>query len=269
MHRYSPDVAFRDPLASYTGLDTYKQALKLLKDSKLSSGVRFETHDVSIAGKGLVRARWTLSAECPLLPWTPRVVFTGVSIYTLNSAGRVIKHEDEWDSCSTAELPLLGGLRDILFGGAGLWCPQADESFYMPPSKTLFRGKNYQLRRLEDYRCVEMDYVSMPRSTKQVAVRALNEYWGGANVEGAVLPPSQPTMILVDEPTLQSPKTVSCFLPRGLAQVCRITCWKDSTSSRACARAHTRVCTSTIAHERLRMCASRSFVYAYMHMRCM
>lgn len=55
---YSPDVEFKDPLASYRGIDTYKQALLLLKDSKISSGVQFQTHDVSIAGKGNVRARW-------------------------------------------------------------------------------------------------------------------------------------------------------------------------------------------------------------------
>jgi hypothetical protein len=67
----------------------------------------------------LLRLCRTLSAECPLLPWTPRVVFTGVSVYTLDSAGQVVKHVDLWDSCGEDELPLLGGLRDILFGGAG------------------------------------------------------------------------------------------------------------------------------------------------------
>jgi len=106
---YSPSVEFKDPLASYTGIDTYKKALSLLKDSKISNGVRFETHDVSIAGNGVVRARWTLSAECPLLPWKPRVVFTGVSVYTLNTEGKVVKHVDIWDSCDEGELPLIGG----------------------------------------------------------------------------------------------------------------------------------------------------------------
>ena len=54
---YSRDVAFKDPLASYTGIETYKQALQLLKASKISSGVQFQTHDVSVGkqdGSGLV-----------------------------------------------------------------------------------------------------------------------------------------------------------------------------------------------------------------------
>ncbi len=55
---YSPDVEFKDPLASFRGIERYKQMLRMLKDSKISSGVQFQTHDVSIAGKGNVRARW-------------------------------------------------------------------------------------------------------------------------------------------------------------------------------------------------------------------
>lgn len=214
---YSTNVEFKDPLASYTGLATYKQALQLLKDSKISNGVRFQTHDVSVVGKGHVRARWTLSAECPLLPWKPRVVFTGVSVYTLDSAGKVVRHVDHWDSCGEDELPVLGGLRDIFFGGAGLWRAQPDPDFYMPPSVTLYRGKEYELRRLEDYRTVEMDYVSMPRSNKQAAVRSLNEYWAGANANGQALSPSQPTLIDVDVPTLESTKAIACFLPEEFA----------------------------------------------------
>jgi len=181
---YADNVEFKDPLASYRGIGTYKKSLMLLKDSKISSGVRFQTHDVSIDGKGVVRARWTLSAECPLLPWKPRVVFTGVSIYTLNSAGKVVEHVDQWDSCKENELPVIGGLLDIIFGGAGLWRQQPNPDFYMPPSVTLYRGKDYELRRLDDYRTVEMDYVTMPRSNKQAAVRALNEYWAARTQRG-------------------------------------------------------------------------------------
>ena len=215
---YSQNVQFRDPLASYTGIDTYKKALRLLKDSKISNAVQFETHDVCIAAKGLVRARWTLSAACPLLPWTPRVLFTGVSIYTLDAVGKVVKHIDQWDSCTDDELPLIGGLRDIIFGGAGLWRAQPKKEYFMPPSKTLYRGKNYELRQLEDYRTVEMDYVTMPRSNKQAAMRTLNTYWAGSNAQGCALPPSQPTLVVVTEPTLQSPKAIVCFLPNDLGQ---------------------------------------------------
>lgn len=168
-------------------------------------------------GNGHVRARWTLSAECPLLPWTPRVVFTGVSAYTLDAAGKVVKHVDHWDSCGEDELPVLGGLRDILFGGAGLWRAQPDPDFHMPASVTLYRGKEYELRRLGDYRTVEMDYVSMPRSNKAAAVRALNDYWAGANVGGQTLAPSQPTLVDVDVPTLESTKAIACFLPGEFA----------------------------------------------------
>jgi hypothetical protein len=55
---YSPNVEFKDPLASYTGIETYKQALQLLKNSRISNSVQFQTHDVSVVGKGHVRARW-------------------------------------------------------------------------------------------------------------------------------------------------------------------------------------------------------------------
>jgi len=160
----------------------------------------------------------TLSAECPLLPWKPRVVFTGVSIYTLDGKGKVAKHVDVWDSCAPEALPLFGGIKDILFGGAGLWRAQPDPSYYLPPAVTLYRGTDYELRRLEDYRTVEMDYVSMPRSNKAAAVRSLNTYWAGANADGCVLPASQPTLVVVDEPTLESSKTIACFLPHDLAK---------------------------------------------------
>ena len=40
--------------------------------------------------------------------------------YMYVCAGKVIKHVDEWDSCSNDEPLLLGGLRDIIFGGAGI-----------------------------------------------------------------------------------------------------------------------------------------------------
>ncbi len=146
------------------------------------------------------------------------MVFTGVSIYTLDTKGKVLKHVDVWDSCGQASIPFLGGIRDILFGGAGLWLPQPDPSYYLPPSVTVYRGTDYELRRLEDYRTVEMDYVSMPRPNKLAAVRALNSYWAGANSDGCVLPASQPTLIVVDEPTLESTKTIACFLPHDLAQ---------------------------------------------------
>ena len=58
---YSPDVQFKDPLANYRGIEKYKIALRFLKDSTLSNAVRFQTHDVAIAGKGVVRARWCYS----------------------------------------------------------------------------------------------------------------------------------------------------------------------------------------------------------------
>ena len=45
-----------------------------------------------------MQTRWTLKVTVKSLPWKPRAKFTGVSIYTLNSAYKIIQQEDYWDS---------------------------------------------------------------------------------------------------------------------------------------------------------------------------
>eukprot|EP00960_Hanusia_phi_P064333 765766-Hanusia_phi.AAC.2 len=91
---YAPNIQFSDPIQSLGGLEQYKKSLRLLKDSPFSSNVLFETHDVSVSGKGMVRSRWTLSSDVKILPWQPRIVFTGISEYQLNEEGKVCKHVD-------------------------------------------------------------------------------------------------------------------------------------------------------------------------------
>ena len=91
---YAANIHFSDPIQSLGGLEEYKKSLMLLKDSPFSSNVLFQTHDVSVSGKGRVRSRWTLSSDVKILPWRPRVVFTGISEYELNEEGKVCKHVD-------------------------------------------------------------------------------------------------------------------------------------------------------------------------------
>lgn len=210
---YSASVTFKDPLEQHDGLESYKAAFARLKDSPFSSKPTYEVLDVSVAEEGKVRSRWTFSSEVKLLPWKPRVFFTGIATYELDPNGKVTKHVDEWDSVEGGG-GLLGALRDILFGGCGLWREQPMAGVTLAKSKLLRRGSDYQIRRFEESYCAEAGFATIKgRSTKNDAVKVINDYFAGDNVERRAVFPTAPTLICVSDHEQKGPKWIASFLP--------------------------------------------------------
>jgi len=205
---YADDLEFKDPLVAVKGLNLFKLNFKILKDSPLSYEPEFITHDTAAVGPRMARARWTVTSTVRLLPWKPRVSFTGVSIYKLNEQGKVVYHEDVWDSVQPGEF--LGGLRDTLFRGSGLWREQAAPDVFLPPVTLLYRGVDFELRRVDAFRCAEVQF---DKRSQKDAVAALNGYWTGGNLGRTVLPPSQPTLIICPQMPGSAPQCMSAFLP--------------------------------------------------------
>jgi hypothetical protein len=125
---YSNDVEFVDPLNSFKGVDKYQGNCDFLAGRTGLGGVLFQDasislHNVEQLSEFKIQTRWTLSVTVKIIPWKPRPKFTGVSIYTLDSAGVVQKQEDYWDSINLGETegaeqyntaPFITGLQDFL-----------------------------------------------------------------------------------------------------------------------------------------------------------
>ena len=93
---YAEDVLFTDPLNKFTGIQKYKDNIKMLKDSPLFTGGKMELHEVTVVDESRVDTRWTLAMTFKPFPWKPRLLFTGTTKYILDKdTGLVMKHLDE------------------------------------------------------------------------------------------------------------------------------------------------------------------------------
>jgi len=100
---YSTDVLFKDPLNKFTGIQKYKDNIKMLKDSPLFTGGKMTLHDVDIVSPNRVDTRWTLAMTFKPFPWQPRLEFTGTTQYVMGADGLVVEHLDQWDALSNNE----------------------------------------------------------------------------------------------------------------------------------------------------------------------
>ena len=100
---YSPNVEFLDPLNNIKGIDNYQKNVDMLAGRTKLGRILFHDasivlHSVESLPDGRIQTRWTLQVQVKFVPWKPRPRFTGVSVYTLDGNGIVIKQEDYWDS---------------------------------------------------------------------------------------------------------------------------------------------------------------------------
>ncbi len=98
MQFYDSDVTFVDPLTEFTGIEKYKANVDLLAGRTLLGRILFRDafislHSVEDTSSGGVRTRWTLGLTMHVLPWNPTAYFSGISDYTLDGNGRVIKQQ--------------------------------------------------------------------------------------------------------------------------------------------------------------------------------
>ena len=101
---YDQNVQFIDPLTNFIGIDKYANNVDMLSGRTTLGKILFEDaninlHNIIQLSKNQLQTRWTLKVTVKAIPWKPRAVFTGVSIYTLNTqTNKIIKQDDYWDS---------------------------------------------------------------------------------------------------------------------------------------------------------------------------
>jgi len=95
---YSQDIFFRDPVNTFRGKFNYRIIFWTLRfhGRLFFTELYFDVHQVSPASEQTIRAEWTVRGTLRL-PWKPRLLFNGYSIYTLNAEALIHQHIDTWD----------------------------------------------------------------------------------------------------------------------------------------------------------------------------
>jgi len=159
---YTPKVKFTDPITNFTGVAPYKLNIGMLKDSLLFSNGLLQIRSVVPVerkpGAWSVVTRFTLSFDARILPWKPRLVFTGTSEYVLDSTGMVYQHIDRWDSIKNQDFLSLEALRDVF-----TMVSSPPFGFKPPdlPEELALAGREADvLRRREKYRVIGIKSIS-------------------------------------------------------------------------------------------------------------
>ncbi|MCY7390020.1 MAG: DUF2358 domain-containing protein [Leptolyngbyaceae cyanobacterium CAN_BIN12] len=95
---YSQDIFFRDPVNTFKGKFNYRIIFWTLRfhGRLFFTELYFDVHQVFPASENTIRAEWTVRGTLRL-PWKPRLLFNGYSIYTLNAEALIHQHIDTWD----------------------------------------------------------------------------------------------------------------------------------------------------------------------------
>eukprot|EP01036_Dinobryon_divergens_P040801 gene40801-54002_t len=209
---YESDVSFMDPLLDITGIDKYQSNVDMLAGRNMFGSLLFK--DASIALHSIVKpsenklmTRWTLRVTVKAIPWAPTARFTGVSIYTLNSSGKVIKQEDYWDSINLKngqyeKVPFLEGLSDFLGqlkqeAGAQVAAPEM-------PYELLRRANRYEIRRYPAYLAAETIY-----DQRNEGYDRLGSYAQGSNSGDVRLEYFSPTLMRINDANGRRSKVMS------------------------------------------------------------
>jgi len=105
---YSEDISFTDPLKSLKGKASYKDDIETVTGQSvigkaLLSDNFLDLHAVEdVPGDPTrLRTRWTVSFVFKLLPWKPKVLFSGVSEYAIDPVSAIVlSQRDYWDTLS-------------------------------------------------------------------------------------------------------------------------------------------------------------------------
>lgn len=95
---YSDDIEFRDPVNRFRGKFNYRIVFWTLRfhGRLFFTELFFDLHHIERTAPRTVRADWTVRGTLRL-PWQPRLLFNGFSLYQFNSAGQIYEHVDTWD----------------------------------------------------------------------------------------------------------------------------------------------------------------------------
>ena len=167
---YADNVEFIDPMTSFRGINKYQGNVDMLAGRTGVGKIMFKDasialHNVEQLGVGKLQTRWTLQVTVKAVPWQPRARFSGVSIYTLDSNGKVAKQEDYWDSVNLVNGPyttknVAEGLKDFAAqlkqeAGAEMGAPEL-------PYELLRRASRYEVRRYPATVVAETTYDQRP-----------------------------------------------------------------------------------------------------------
>jgi hypothetical protein len=95
---YSQDIFFRDPVNTFRGKFNYRIIFWTLRfhGRLFFTELYFDVDQVYPASENTIRAEWTVRGTLRL-PWKPKLLFNGYSIYTLNAEALIHQHIDTWD----------------------------------------------------------------------------------------------------------------------------------------------------------------------------
>lgn len=100
---YDDNVKFIDPLNTFSGIQNYINNVDMLAGRTTLGSILFDDASISLHNiiqleKNKIQTRWTLQVTAKIVPGKPRAKFTGVSIYTLDTEGKILQQDDYWDS---------------------------------------------------------------------------------------------------------------------------------------------------------------------------
>lgn len=216
---YAKDVSFKDPLTELSGTDAYQNNIDMLGGKTMLGNILFEDasivlHNIRQTGDRNLETRWTLKVTAKSLPWKPRAEFTGISAYTLNDDGKIVRQEDFWDSINLKNgkyeaVGKVAGLSDFLGqlkdeSGAQMAAPEL-------PYELLRRGKRYEVRRYPATTVAETTYDQRPEGYDR-----LGSYAGGSNVEAKRVDFFSPTLMRIDDSSGKRTKVMTWPMAFGL-----------------------------------------------------
>ncbi|XP_078432326.1 SOUL heme-binding family protein [Wolffia australiana] len=147
--RYDDKVEFRDPITRHDSIQGYLFNINFLR---LLFQPDFKLHGVKQTGPLEVTTRWTMRMNFALLPWKPELVFTGLSIMSINPETRKFSsHVDIWDSIQNNDYFSFEGLLDFFKQLRYYKTPELQTPRY----EILKRTKDYEIRRYEPFLVVE------------------------------------------------------------------------------------------------------------------
>ncbi|KAL3682063.1 hypothetical protein R1sor_000085 [Riccia sorocarpa] len=193
---YDEKVNFVDPVTKYDNLNGYLFNIQVLR--RIFSPI-FELHSVKQTGPTEITTRWTMTMTFSLLPWKPKLVFTGLSIMTVNpETGKFNSHVDLWDSIENNEYFSFEAAKDV-FKQLKLYKTPDLET---PKYQVLKRTSVYEVRKYEPFIVAETPSEQLIGNTgfKEVA-----GYLFGKNTTGESMKMTTPVFnqALGDKSSLQ------------------------------------------------------------------
>lgn len=190
--RYSPTIAFQDPISRYSDIDGYCFNISLLTtlfDNK------FELLDIAATGPDTVTARWSMEmrARAPRgMPWRPTALITGTTRYGVDGrSGLITSHVDEWDVVSDQRFLSLEAVQYVL---RSLTEVRLTPDLETPEYTALLKRSGYEVRSYKPYTVAEAPMPSGAGPASGAGFMELAGYIFGGNDAGESMEMTTPVL---------------------------------------------------------------------------